>query len=537
MPNQNYKETWQYVMNKIKEEFIAQNNEVDFTIWFNNIKYVEDTVDTITVSVPSPFILQMNKTRGYFDKIQNTFRETLGMDNITLKPIIASKASSKDSDASNSGDSKNENKLSPNYNKDIKNSHFDISEIEKESDDFSENTADNLMKNQTENQLDDGKSSDSDSENNGANDNENDVNDKNNGEKTNNSKITFVKHPLLDENFTFDTFIPGENSNFAYNASLAVAKDPGKKYNPILLYGGSGLGKTHLMQAIGNYINNQNPGKLKICYVPAESFTNEFIRSTREKNTESFKNKYRKLDVLLLDDIHFLEGKEATQEELFYTFNALHEKRAQMVFTCDLPIKDVKNLKPRLVSRLSNGLCIDIKTPNYETRCAILQKKCEQKGQDIDPEVISYIAKNVETNVRELEAALTNIIAYAEIVDQKPNLEMAKNILKDVFSANPNDNISLDTIQKVIADNYGITVAELKNKKRDKKYSLPRQISFYIAREITESSYTELAQEFGKDHTTIMHGYNSIAEKIKIDPTLDSRIKSFIREIKEYKNK
>ena len=539
MPNQNYKETWQFVMNKIKEDFIAQNNENEFTIWFN-MKYVEDTIDTITISLPSTFMLQMIKTKGYFDLVQNTLRETLGMENLTLNPIIVSKSDSagktennsstnavNQSDKSNHSNSGN----SPNYSKDINESHFDIDEIKKQSNGLYEDLSSNQKKLDGENGAnmvngDEKSSNSSNSDNLEASD----------SKSENNSKISFVKHPLLQENFTFDTFIPGENSNFAYNASLAVAKDPGKKYNPILLYGGSGLGKTHLMQAIGNYINNQNPGKLKICYVPAESFTNEFIRSTREKNTESFKNKYRKLDVLLLDDIHFLEGKEATQEELFYTFNALHEKQAQMVFTCDLPIKDVKNLKPRLVSRLSNGLCIDIKTPNYETRCAILQKKCEQKGQDIDPEVISYIAKNVETNVRELEAALTNIIAYAEIVDQKPNLEMAKNLLKDVFSANPNDNISLDTIQKVIADNYGITVAELKNKKRDKKYSLPRQISFYIAREITESSYTELAQEFGKDHTTIMHGYNAIAEKIKMDPTLDSRIKSFIREIKEYKN-
>jgi len=539
MPNQNYKETWQFVMNKIKEDFIAQNNENEFTIWFN-MKYVEDTIDTITISLPSTFMLQMIKTKGYFDLVQNTLRETLGMENLTLNPIIVSKSDSagktennsstnavNQSDKSNHSNSGN----SPNYSKDINESHFDIDEIKKQSNGLYEDLSSNQKKLDGENGAnmvngDEKSSNSSNSDNLEASD----------SKSENNSKISFVKHPLLQENFTFDTFIPGENSNFAYNASLAVAKDPGKKYNPILLYGGSGLGKTHLMQAIGNYINNQNPGKLKICYVPAESFTNEFIRSTREKNTESFKNKYRKLDVLLLDDIHFLEGKEATQEELFYTFNALHEKQAQMVFTCDLPIKDVKNLKPRLVSRLSNGLCIDIKTPNYETRCAILQKKCEQKGQDIDPEVISYIAKNVETNVRELEAALTNIIAYAEIVDQKPNLEMAKNLLKDVFSANPNDNISLDTIQKVIADDYGITVAELKNKKRDKKYSLPRQISFYIAREITESSYTELAQEFGKDHTTIMHGYNAIAEKIKMDPTLDSRIKSFIREIKEYKN-
>ena len=201
-------------------------------------------------------------------------------------------------------------------------------------------------------------------------------------------KKSFKKHPLLQEEYTFETFIPGDNSNFAYNAALAVSKNPGKQYNPILFYGGSGLGKTHLMQSIGNYIFNNSQENLKICYVSAESFTNEFILSTKENKTTAFKNKYRNLDVLLLDDIHFLQNKDATQEELFYTFNALHEKHAQMVFTCDRPIKEIKNMAARLVSRLSNGLCIDLQPPNYETRVAILQKKMELLGKSINQEII-----------------------------------------------------------------------------------------------------------------------------------------------------
>lgn len=342
------------------------------------------------------------------------------------------------------------------------------------------------------------------------------------------------KHPLLREDFTFDTFIPGENSNFAYNGSLAVAKNPGKEYNPILLYGGSGLGKTHLMQAIGNYIYNNGGEKLKICYVSAETFTNEFTSSIQRQKTNEFKSKYRNLDVLLLDDIHFLSEKEATQEELFYTFNALHEKKAQMVFTCDRPIKEIKHMADRLVSRLTNGLAIDITIPNYETRCAILQKKMEQKEKNLSPEIIEYIAKSVETNVRELEASLNKVIGYADLTGKNPTLDVVKNLLKDLI--NSRNAISLEVIQKVIADDYQITVADLKGKKRDKKYVLPRQVAIYIARELTEISYTELGNEFGgKDHTTIMHAYEKISEKIKVDSTLEGKIQLFIKEIKDYK--
>lgn len=350
------------------------------------------------------------------------------------------------------------------------------------------------------------------------------------------NKPSLKKHPLLQEEFTFDTFIPGDNSIFPYNAALAVAKNPGKKYNPILLYGGSGLGKTHLMQAIGNYIYNNGGEKLKICYVSAETFGNEFTASLTSKKTNEFKNKYRNLDVLLLDDIHFLTNKEGMQMELFYTFEALSQKNAQMVFTCDRPIKEIKNMADRLVSRLSNGLCIDLQPPDYETRIAILQKKMELMGKTLQPEIIEYIAKSVETNVRELEASLYKVFGYADLVGQNPNLDTVKNLLKDILTQNNTENISLELIQKVIAEEYQISVSDLKSKKRDQKYVIPRQIAIYITRELTEITYTEIGNEFGgKDHSTIMTAYKKIADQIKLDSSLDSKIQILMREIKQYK--
>ena len=503
MANQYYKEVWQHAMDQLHNEYKSQNNEDEFTIWFN-MNYVEDTVDTITVSVATPFMKNMIQTKGYFDKVLKTICDITGMNNLKLN-IITSNASEK--------------QPAENYSKDFESPKDFDNDLEKDKasvNSDSNNSASSKKVSESENTQ---KAADSESANSKAN-------------------KPFKKHPLLNEEYTFDNFIPGDNSNFAYNASLAVAKNPGRQYNPILIYGGSGLGKTHLMNAIGNYIYNNGGEKLKICYISAESFTNEFILSTKEKNTaNSFKNKYRNLDVLLLDDIHFLQGKEATQEELFYTFNALHEKHAQMVFTCDRPIKEIKNLTTRLVSRLSNGLCIDITTPNYETRCAILQKKIESTGQTLDTEIIDFIAKNVETNVRELEAALQQIFAYSDIIGIKPTLEMAKNQLKNFLSSETSEIISLDVIQKVIANDYNLSVSELKGKQKDKKFSVPRQIAIYIAREVTELSYTELGNEFGKDHSTIMHAYKKISEKIKVDQNLDSRIKLLIKEIKEYNNK
>ncbi len=470
-----YEEAWEYTMKVLHDLYKSQNKEDEFKLWFN-MNYVEDTIDTITVSVASSFLQQTMQKKGNFDIVLKKLKEITGQEDIKLNCIVVKEELSESKKSESLNDEKPSKKS-----------------VEPETSSSNSNAAEN-------------------------------------------KKANFKKHQLLQEEYTFDTFIPGDNSNFAYNASIAVAKNPGKQYNPILLYGGSGLGKTHLMQAIGNYIYNNGGEKLKICYVSAETFTNEFTVSIKEGKTNAFKNKYRNLDVLLLDDIHFLQNKEQTQEELFYTFNALHEKKAQMVFTCDRPIKEIKNMAARLVSRLANGLCIDLQPPSYETRVAILQKKIDLMDKTLSQDIVEYIAKNIETNVRDLEAALNKVFGYADLVEKKPDLEITKHLLKDVMDSGSTESISIDVIQKVIADNYQISVADLKGKKRDKKFVIPRQIAIYIARELTEMAYTDIGNEFGgKDHSTIMSAYNKIAEQIKIDSSLESKIQLYIREIKEYK--
>lgn len=346
------------------------------------------------------------------------------------------------------------------------------------------------------------------------------------------------KHLQLREEFSFETFVPGENNNFAYNVALAISKEPGKqqRYNPLLFYGGSGLGKTHLMQSIGNYIYKNNEQPLKICYISAEDFTNEFTNSLSSKTPEKFKSKYRNLDVLLIDDIHFLQNKKGTQEELFHTFEALIHKKSQMVFTCDRPIKELKDFNDRMQNRLSSGICVDMNPPDYETRIAILKKKLEIQNKIIPDEVLDLIAKNVETNVRDLEAALNKIIGYSEIIQKPLTVEIAQEQLRDIFSTPVAGSISIETIQKVVAEFHDISISDLKGKKRDKKIINPRQIAIYIAHELTEYSYTEIAQEFGgRDHSTIMHSNTKVSEQIKTDSMMAQKIDMLIRKIKEYK--
>ena len=341
----------------------------------------------------------------------------------------------------------------------------------------------------------------------------------------------------LNLKYKFANFVVGENSRFAHAAAFAVAQNPAKKYNPLFIYGASGLGKTHLMQAIGNRILENGEEKLKICYIQAESFLNDFTQSLLNKNSDKFKNKYRNLDVLLLDDIHFLQNKTGIQEELFYTFEALHKKNAQMVFTCDRPLREIQNMAERLVSRLGSGMCIDLLPPNYENRRAILLKKLETKNKSLPMEIVDFIAQTVETNVRDLGAALDKVLGYAEFIDNNMTLEIAQSLLSDLYSSPAIGNISIENILKVVADNYQISVSDLKGKKRDKKYSFPRFIATYIAREITEYSFTEIGNELGgRDHSSIMHAYEKINERIQTDSSFKSKIKVMIDEIKKFKN-
>ena len=350
-----------------------------------------------------------------------------------------------------------------------------------------------------------------------------------------------LQHPDLKEDYTFDSFVPGDNNMYAYRASISAAEKPGKAYNPILLYGGSGLGKTHLMQSIGNYIYKAKKGKVKLAYLNTESLMNEFtgaLASTTQKNNaiEKFKNKYRNLDVFLLDDIYFLEGKEALQDEIFYIFEALNQKKAQMVFTCDRPINEVKGIKERLRTRFSNGICIDMQPPNYETRKAILQKKLSLMNKILSDEIIDFIAANIESDVRELEGALQKVVGYSEFMNKEITFDVAKQLLQENISSNLGGNISIDIIQKIVADYYGISVSEIKSKKQNKKVAYPRHVAIYIARKLTEMSFTEIGSEFGgKDHSTIMSSCKKIEEQIKIDATLDNAIKNMIKDIKNKK--
>jgi chromosomal replication initiator protein len=343
-------------------------------------------------------------------------------------------------------------------------------------------------------------------------------------------------HGQLNKDYTFENFVIGENNNFAANAALAIAKNPGTAYNPFLIYGGVGLGKTHLMQAIGNRIWAEQDAK--VIYIPAESFTSEFINALQFKQTAAFKNKYRYADVLLIDDIQILEKKPETQEELFHTFNALYDAKKQMVFTSDRHVSEIKTLTERLRSRFERGLNVDLQPPNYETRFAILRKKIDARGIAIPDPVIELVSKNVTTNVRDLEAALTKLFAYADIVKKEITLEVAQQQLKDVFASPRLSNMSIEVIQRVVSNAYSLSFNDLKGKKRTKNIAFPRQLAMYIARDITEYSTTEVGVEFGgRDHTTVMHACQKIEDMLKADSTLDERIKTLIRSIKEYSAK
>ncbi len=340
-------------------------------------------------------------------------------------------------------------------------------------------------------------------------------------------------HSQLRKDYIFDNFVIGENNFFAANAAIAIAKNPGTAYNPCLIYGGVGLGKTHLMQAIGN-LSWQEKG-CKIIYITAENFTNEFVEAIKNSATQGFKNKYRNADMLLIDDIHFLQKKNETQEELFHTFNALYDANKQIIFTCDRPVSELKNLSERLRSRFERGLNVDLQPPSYETRCAILAKKVEARGVSIPPDVINLVARNISSNVRDLEASLTKLIAYAELTKKPVTLEIAQQQLRDNFGSPKQNNVTIETIQKVVAEYFSLSYTDLKGKKRTKAISFPRQLAMFIAREITEYSTTELGMEFGgRDHTTVMHGCQKIDERLKAEPSLDSTIQKLMKLIKDY---
>lgn len=464
MSSIDYTPFWDECLKQIHQEFIEDEKESEFKMWFN-ISYVSSHENKITASVPSSYMNDQMEIRGYKKLIKEKLLEISGLD-LDLEIIV------------------------------IKKNKTASSSIETET---SETKVETKHSFETASKEDEEKK----------------------------------HHPLLNPMYTFENFVSSDENEFVYNACLASAKNPGKGYNPLLIYGGVGLGKTHLMQAIGNELYKTS--NLKIIYISAENFTNEFIHSLQSKTQSQFKMKYRKADVLLIDDIHFFQGKEGTQEELFHIFNALYENNKQLVFTCDRPVSELKSMTERLRSRFQRGINTDIHMPKYEIRCAIIEHKMKLMGKTLPSEIVDLIAQNIQTNIRDLEACLNTIVSYAELTKGPFTTELAKKIIFNTFTQEASP-VSIEAIQKVVAEYFNLNYSDMRSKKRPKNISFPRQVAFYLASEMTEYSTTEIGQEFGgRDHSTVMHGCQKIVDKLNSDASFEETIQILMKKIKEFK--
>ncbi len=336
----------------------------------------------------------------------------------------------------------------------------------------------------------------------------------------------------LNPKYTFDTFVIGNSNRFAHAACVAVAESPAKAYNPLFIYGGVGLGKTHLMHAIGHYIVGKNSDS-KILYLSSETFTNELINSIKDDKNEAFRNKYRKVDVILVDDIQFIAGKERTQEEFFHTFNALHDANKQIIISSDRTPKEIPTLEDRLRSRFEMGLIADIQAPDFETRIAILRKKAQVENRDIPNEVMVHIAKNIKSNIRELEGALVRVIAYSDLTKKDITYELACEALKDIFQSSGSNELNTASIKEKVSQIFSIKMEDFQSKKRTRAIAYPRQIAMYLCRELTDMSLPKIGEEFGgRDHTTVIHACEKVSQDMEKDDEVKSKIEKMIKDLK-----
>ena len=351
------------------------------------------------------------------------------------------------------------------------------------------------------------------------------------GNKT--TKKINPRQSMFNPKYIFDKFVVGNSNDLAAAAAKKIAENPGKYWNPFFVYGGVGLGKTHLLHAIGHTIVDMFL-EMKILYITGESFINDYITSIQKGTMNSFRIKYRKADLLLIDDVHSIQGKEGTMEELFHTFNTLYAAKKQMVFTSDRPPKELKKLEDRLRSRFEWGLTADIQPPNFEMRESILRQKIQEEKYTVPEKVIRFIAENFTWNIRELESALYKLFAYHDLVHEELTIDLAKRALKDMISIKSIEDISIDLIQKKVANAFNISFSDMKSKKRAKNIALPRQIAMYIARNFTDYSTTEIGNEFGgKDHSTVIHAVTKIGNKYENDEMFKLRVDRIIKEIKQ----
>jgi len=325
------------------------------------------------------------------------------------------------------------------------------------------------------------------------------------------------QEPVFNPKNTFDTFVVGNNNNFAYAAALAVAQAPGKSYNPLFLYGGVGLGKTHLLHAIGHHVTANKKGA-RVAYVSSEKFTNEYIDGIQNNQLVKFRKKYRQTDVLLIDDIQFLAGKERIQEEFFHTFNALHEGHKQIVLTCDRPASEIQNLEHRLVSRFEWGLVTDLQPPDVEMRLAILHKKAQLMGVELPDDIINFLANRIRTNIRRLEGALSRVASFAALTGKKLSVEVIEGLLREVLHEEGRHSVSIELIQKRVAEHFDIRLADMTSKRRPESIAFPRQIAMFLARQMTDTSLTAIGEAFGgRDHGTVLHACRLVKDRMEVD--------------------
>jgi len=321
----------------------------------------------------------------------------------------------------------------------------------------------------------------------------------------------------FDPKRKFETFVVGDNNNFAHAAALAVAQSPGKAYNPLFVYGGVGLGKTHLLHAIGHHVARHSQ-QARVAYVSCEQFTNEYIDGIQNNQLARFRKKYRQTDALLIDDVQFLAGKERIQEEFFHTFNALHEARKQIVLTCDRPASELKNLEQRLVSRFEWGLVTDLQPPEVEVRLAILRKKAQIAGMELPEEIMSFLANRIRSNIRRLEGALTRVTSYAALTGTKLSLELVESLLRDILQEEGRHTISIEVIQKRVAEHFDLRLADMSSKRRPENIAFPRQIAMFLSRQMTEGSLSAIGEAFGgRDHGTVFHACRLVKDRMEVD--------------------